>query len=50
MRGSGELAELLAARFRIASRRLGFDREARYGGLDTSRFRPPYAGGQLALF
>ena len=50
MRGSGELAELLATRFRLAYRRLGFDRETRYQGLDTSQFRPPERGGQLALF
>ena len=50
MRGSGELAGLLATRFRLACRRLGFDPEGRYEGLDTSQFRPPAPGGQLALF
>jgi DNA repair photolyase len=50
MRGSGEFADLLARRFRIACRRLGINREERYAGLDTAQFRPPDPGGQLALF
>ena len=51
MRGDGEFAELLGKRFRIASRRCGYDDEdRRYQGLDTSRFRPPVSSGQLALF
>jgi DNA repair photolyase len=50
MRGSGELAELLAKRFRVACRRVGFNREERYAGLDTTLFRPPPVGPQLALF
>jgi DNA repair photolyase len=50
MRGSGEFAQLLATRFRIACRRLGYGREERYGGLDTAQFRRPDLGGQLALF
>jgi DNA repair photolyase len=50
MRGTGEFAELLATRFRLACRRLGFDRDDRYAGLDTTQFRPPDRGGQLALF
>jgi DNA repair photolyase len=50
MRGQGELAELLARRFRIACQRLGFNRDPRYGGMDTTQFRPPGPGGQLALF
>lgn len=50
MRGSGELAQLLAARFRLTCRRLGFHCAARYDGIDTTQFRPPDAGAQLALF
>ena len=50
MRGDGEFAEILSKRFRVACRRLGFNDESRYQGLDTSRFRPPNASGQLALF
>jgi DNA repair photolyase len=50
MRGQGELAELLRARFRLARRRFGYDAEPRYAALDTSLFRPPSPGGQLALF
>ncbi len=50
MKGTGEFAELLRTRFRIACRRLGFNADARYRELDTSRFRRPDPGGQLALF
>ena len=51
MHGNGEFAELLEKRFRVASRRLGYDDgERRYRDLDTSRFRPPDVSGQLALF
>jgi DNA repair photolyase len=50
MRGSGEFAELLETRFRIACRRLGFNREERYAAMDTTLFRPPDPSGQLALF
>jgi DNA repair photolyase len=50
MRGSGELAEMLATRFRMACRRLGFNLDQRYAGLDTTQFRPPDPSGQLALF
>jgi len=38
--GDGVYAELLARRFDLACRRLGFDRR-RHQGLDTSRFVPP---------
>ncbi|MGS1077238.1 PA0069 family radical SAM protein [Pseudoxanthomonas beigongshangi] len=38
--GDGVYAELLARRFDLACRRLGFDRR-RHLGLDTSRFVPP---------
>jgi len=50
MRGTGEYAELLRARFQVACRRLGFDAGRRYRALDVSLFRPPSASGQLALF
>jgi len=50
MRGSGELARLLAARFEIAARRIGYDTSRRNRELDTTRFRPPRTDGQLALF
>ncbi len=52
MRGTGSHAELLAERFRLASRRLGLAgrREAGFG-LDTSVFRrPPKAGDQLSFW
>jgi DNA repair photolyase len=50
MCGTGEFAELLRTRFRLACRRLGLNAESRYRTLDTTRFRPPQLGGQLALF
>ena len=50
MRGSGEFAELLRARFRLACKRLGFDDGARYARIDTTLFRAPSPSGQLALF
>ncbi|NQD94214.1 PA0069 family radical SAM protein [Pseudomonas sp. CrR25] len=46
MRGEGQFAELLAQRFRLASRRLGLDRRE-LQSLDCSQFCPP--GRQLAL-
>ncbi len=46
--GTGPYADLLARRFKIASRRLGLDRNDRH--LDTSRFRKPRADDrQLTL-
>ena len=46
MRGEGPFAELLAQRFRLASRKLGLDlRDTQ--GLDCSQFCPP--GAQLSL-
>jgi len=50
MSGTGELAELLAQRFRLACERLGIDGGRRNRALDTTRFRPPRPGGQLDLF
>ena len=50
MRGSGAYAELLATRFELARRRLGFTEAAERHDLDTSRFRPPAApSAQLSL-
>jgi len=47
MRGTGELAALIARRFEVATRRLGYaDPEP----LDAGRFRPPSRTGQLDLF
>jgi DNA repair photolyase len=46
MRGTGPFAELIARRFELACRRLGYGEAT---ALDTSRFRPP-TGGQLELF
>ena len=51
MTGSGNYAELLSTRFRLACRRFGLDKERRgERPLDCTRFRPPLAGGQLPLF
>jgi DNA repair photolyase len=56
MRGQGEFAELLAKRFAIAKRRIGYEsrsRMLRNASLDTTLFRvPPQAQdtGQLSLF
>ena len=48
MRGTGEYAELIAKRFQIACRRMGFSVPS---PLDTSRFVKPAPGsGQLPLF
>jgi DNA repair photolyase len=48
-RGSGPIAEVLARRFELASRRLGL--HARSPALDATRFRiPPASGHQLSLF
>ena len=49
MRGEGPIADLLAARFAAARRRLGLD--GLFDGLDLGRFRvPPKAGDQGELF
>ena len=47
MRGEGVFAELLAQRFRLACKRLGFRPRDPAFGLDSSRFAPP--GQQLSL-
>lgn len=50
MRGSGELAELLAQRFDIACKRIGFNGERRNLTLDTTQFRVPGRAQQAPLF
>lgn len=50
MKGEGELARLLAQRFKQACGRLGFNADPRNGSLDTARFRVPPRSGQLSLF
>jgi DNA repair photolyase len=52
LRGTGELANLLAQRFRKACARLGLndDRMMRNRELDTTQFRVPARSGQLSLF
>ena len=45
--GTGVFSELIATRFRLATKRLGF---AGTPALDRSRFRPPNLSGQLSLF
>jgi DNA repair photolyase len=51
MRGEGAYADLLAQRFKLATRRLGLNLTRELGGLDCSQFRrPPQAGDQLSLF
>ena len=47
MSGLGPYAKMLDQRFRLACRRLGLN--AHRVSLDTNRFRPPGAHGQLAL-
>ena len=47
MRGEGPFADLLAQRFAVAVRRLGFARRREGDGLDCSLFAPP--GQQLSL-
>ena len=48
MRGRGEYAELLAKRFDIALRKLGYDED--FPELDCTRFKPPTTTPQLDLF
>ena len=50
MRGTGELAALLAQRFKKACERHGFNSRERNRELDTLRFRQPQRSGQLSLF
>ena len=49
MRGTGPVADLIGARFKVATARLGLNRDERRA--DATQFRvPPKAGDQLALF
>jgi DNA repair photolyase len=49
MRGTGQMAEQIAATFRVFAKRCGLDQDP--PPLDCSHFRPPApAGGQLPLF
>jgi DNA repair photolyase len=50
MKGEGELAQLLAQRFRNTCERLGYNVEKRNRALDTAQFRRPGQSGQLSLF
>lgn len=50
MKGEGELARLLAQRFKQACERLGFNAGGRNRALDTTRFRAPARSGQMSLF
>jgi DNA repair photolyase len=47
MRGEGQFAQLLAQRFQLACKRLGFNRRDQNYGLDCSRFVVP--GRQMPL-
>ncbi len=50
MKGAGPYADQIAARFRLACKRLGLDSGERFQ-LDATQFRPPpRAGDQLSLF
>lgn len=50
MRGTGTYADLIARRFSLARKRLGYENEARTDGLDCTKFRvPPKAGDQMNL-
>jgi DNA repair photolyase len=50
MKGEGELARLLAQRFRNACERLGYNVRKRNDALDTTQFRAPARSGQMSLF
>jgi DNA repair photolyase len=50
MKGEGELAKLLAQRFRKACDRLGFNAGTRNRALDTAQFHKPSRSGQMPLF
>ena len=50
MRGSGELADLLAQRFHVACKRIGFNSGRRNGALNATLFRVPGRSGQMPLF
>ncbi len=48
--GTGLIAELINKRFHNACQRLGLNEERRSPAIDTTRFRPPSANGQMDLF
>ena len=50
MRGTGQLADLLAQRFRKACLRLGYNAGQRNRSLDTTQFRSPAQSRQRSLF
>jgi len=50
MKGEGELARLLAQRFKQACERLGYNAGERNRSLDTTQFRRPERSGQMQLF
>ena len=50
MRGEGAYADTLRVRFHAASRRYGYESGRGDLALDTTAFRVPPAGGQLALW
>jgi hypothetical protein len=53
MRGTGNFAELISTRFKIACKRLGLNGHGggrRTPELDCSLFVPPSLGGQMKLF
>jgi hypothetical protein len=50
MRGTGELAALLAQRFKKACERHGFNSRERNRELDKTRFRRLERSGQMSLF
>lgn len=50
LKGTGAYASLIAQRFKIARKRIGYDSEHRVHGLDCAQFTvPPRAGDQLSL-
>jgi DNA repair photolyase len=49
-RGTGEFADLLRKRFEIACRKLGYEGERSYRGMETGLFTAPRQDAQLALF
>lgn len=50
MRGNGELADLLAQRFVLACKRIGYNGGRRNRALDTTQFKVPGRAEQLPLF
>jgi len=50
MRGSGEPADLLAQRFMLACKRIGYNGGRRNRALDATQFKVPGRAEQLPLF